>query len=175
MPLSTSPVKSVIKPAMKTVALAANKAGSRRFKMARGITVDTGAADNVLPRRMVRGRGNKIRPSAASRKGVHYVSACATRIPNEGETDLKFGTGDGKELCWTFQVAEVNKVLASVSYLVDHHHRVIFDKDDETGQDISYIINKRTGAEIKMRRTNNVWVIDAFVEEDPDELFARPE
>ena len=72
-------------------------------------------------------------------------------------------------------VAEVNKVLASVSYLVDHHHRVIFDKDDEIGQDISYNINKKTGAEIKMRRTNNVWVIDAFVEEDPDELFARPE
>ena len=142
--------------------------------MARGITVDTGAADNVLARRMVRGRGNKIRPSAASKLGVHYVSACATRIPNEGEADLSFSTTEGKDLCWTFQVAEVNKVLASVSYLVDRRHRVTFDQDEETGEDLSQILNKANGDIIKMRRTNNVWVIDAFVVED-DELFQRPE
>lgn len=144
------------------------------MKMVRGITVDTGAADNVMARRMVRGKGNKIRPSAASRRGVHYVSACATRIPNEGEADVTFSTAEEQELCWTFQIAEVNKVLASVSYLVDRRHRVTFDKDDETGEDISTILNKATGDVIKMRRINNVWVIDAFVVED-DELFHRPE
>ena len=69
--------------------------GSRRLRMARGITVDSGAADPVMPRRMVRGRGNKIRPSAASRAGVHYVSASANRIKNGGETDLHFDTVDG--------------------------------------------------------------------------------
>ena len=143
--------------------------------MARGITVDSGAADNVLPRRMVRGKHNKIRPSAASRAGVHYVTASANRIPNEGETDLKFFTSEGKDCNWLFQVAEVNKVLASVSYLVDGNHRVIFDKDEKTGQDLSSIINKTTGEEVKMRRDNNVWVIDAYVDEDEDELFVRPE
>ena len=143
--------------------------------MARGITVDSGAADNVLPRRMIRGRGNVIRASAASRAGVHYVTASANRIPNEGETDLSFVTGDGKNISWLFQVAEVNKVLASVSYLVDAGHRVIFDKDKRTGQDMSVIVNKATGEEIAMRRDNNVWVIDAFVEEGPDELFVGPE
>ena len=142
--------------------------------MVRGITVDTGAADNVMARKMVRGRGNKIRPSEASRRGVHYVSACATRIPNEGEADVTFQTEEEQDLCWTFQIAEVNKVLASVSYLVDRRHRVTFDQDDETGEDISTIVNKKTGDVIKMRRTNNVWVIDAFVWED-DELFQRPE
>ena len=137
--------------------------------------MDSGAADNVLPRRMVRGKHNKIRPSAASRAGVHYVTASANRIPNEGETDLKFFTSEGKDLNWLFQVAEVNKVLASVSYLVDGNHRVVFDKDEKTGQDLSCIINKATGEEVKMRRDNNVWVIDAYVDEDNDELFARPE
>ena len=155
--------------------LAAVRAGGRRLRMARGITVDSGAADNVLPRRMVRGRGNRVRPSAASRAGVHYATACGTRIANEGESDLKFGTTDGKDLNWTFQVAEVNKVLASVSYLVDNRHRVVFDKDEITGQDMSCIINKQTGEEVKMRRNNNVWVIDAFVDEGDDEHFGRPE
>ena len=82
--------------------------------MARGITVDSGAADLVMPRRMVRGRGNKIQSSQASK-------ATANRIRNEGETDLSFDTEDGKKLNWTCQIAEVNKVLASVSYLVDHN------------------------------------------------------
>ena len=78
-------------------AVASRRVGSRRLRMARGITVDSGAADNVLPRRMVRGKHNKIRPSAASRAGVHYVTASANRIPNEGETDLKFFTSEGKD------------------------------------------------------------------------------
>ena len=143
--------------------------------MARGITVDSGAADNVLPRRLVRGRGNRVRSSAASRAGVHYVSASGNRIPNEGESDLAFFTAEGKSLSWLFQVAEVNKVLASVAYLVDAGHRVLFDKDAKTGADMSVIVNKLTGEEVAMRRDNNVWVIDAFIEEDPEPVFARPE
>ena len=143
--------------------------------MARGITVDSGAADPVMPRRMVRGRGNKIRPSAASKAGVHYVSACTSRIPNEGEVDLNFETKDGEKISWVFQVAEVNKVLASVSHLVDAGHRVVFDQDEETGKDVSFILNKKTGSVIKMRRERNVWVIDAFINEDDDTGFHRPE
>ena len=76
---------------------------------------------------------------------------------------------------WAFQVAEVNKVLASVSYLVDNHHRVIFDKDEATGRDISFVTNKKTNASIKMRRDRNVWVIDAYIDEDAEAGFARPE
>ena len=127
-----------------------------------------------MPRRMVRVRGNKIRPSKAFRAGVHYVSATANRIKTEGETDLHFETEDGKKLNWTFQIAEVNKVLASVSYLVDHSHRVVFDQDKDTGEDISFITNKTDGETIKMRRDRNVWVIDAYIEEDIEQGFTRP-
>ena len=101
---------------------------------------------------MVRGRGNKIRSSKASRAGVHYVSATANRIRNEGETDLYCDTEDGKKLNWTFKVAEVNKALASVSYLVDNNHRVVFDQDEESGEDTSFITDKSSGDVIKMRR-----------------------
>ena len=61
------------------------------------------------------------------------------RIKNEGEADLRFASNEGNSLEWTFQIAEVNKVLASVSALVDTNHRVVFDKDKKTGADISFI------------------------------------
>ena len=64
-------------------------------------------------------------------------------------------------------------MLASVSSLVDAGHRVTFEKDDVTGLDMSYIVNKSTGASIKMHRERNVWTIDTFVNEDMD--FSRLE
>ena len=76
---------------------------------------------------------------------------------------------------WCFQIAEVNKALAAVSALVDSKHRVIFDQDDDTGADCSFIIDKRTGHSTKMRRERNVWVVDAYVDEDPSMDFARQE
>ena len=36
----------------------------------------------------------------------------------------------------------MNKVLASVSVLVDTQHRVVIDKDAKTGFDTSFITNK---------------------------------
>jgi hypothetical protein len=150
----------------------ARKVGSRRLKMARGITVDSGAADNVMPRSTLR-RWMKVRQSEASRAGVHYVAANGARIANEGEADFAFQDKDGKRHSWVFQVADVNKVLASVSAMVDAGHRVVFDRDEVTGTDLSFITCKATGESIKMRRDRNVWTIDAFVDEDSD--FSRQE
>ena len=150
----------------------ARKIGSQRMKMARGITVDSGAADNVLPRRILR-KWMRVRQSQASRDGVHYVAANGSRIRNEGEVDFKFETKNGDKHSWVFQVAEVNKVLASVSSLVDSGHTVTFDKDPETGVDLSRIIHKKTGKSVPMRRDRNVWTIDTFVNDDAG--FSRQE
>ena len=141
--------------------------------------MDSGAADNVMPRRLLRGKA-KVRPSEASRAGVHYVAANDGRIRNEGEADLAFLTKEGNGHSWTFQIAEVNKVLAAVSALVDANHRVIFDKDEKSGVDISFITDKATGVSTKMRRDRNVWVVDAWIDEevedvDLDPVFARQE
>ena len=54
-----------------------------------------------------------------------------------------------------------------MSYLVDTGHRVVYDQDDE-GNDISVITHKKSGEEIKMVRSRNVWVIETFVDEDED-------
>ena len=101
------------------------------------------------------------------------MAADGARIPNEGEHDFSFQDKEGKTHSWVFQVAAINKVLASVSALVDSGHRVVFDQDDETKTDLSFIINKKTNQSIRMRRERNVWVIDAFI--DDDSLFSRPE
>ena len=135
----------------------------------------SGAADNVIARRMLRGQHSKIRPSEASRAGVCYVAANDGRIANEGEADMRFTTQEGNNLNWTFQVAEVNKVLAAVSSLVDANHRVVFDRDEKTKIDVSFIIDKSSGTVTKMRRERNVWVVDAWIEEPiAEEGFARP-
>ena len=77
-----------------------------------------------------------------------------------------FRTREGQPFSWLFQVAEVNKILASVSALVDSGHRVTFECDEDTGVDCSFITHKTTGESIRMRRDNNVWVIDAYVDEE---------
>ena len=89
-----------------------------KMRLKRGITMDSGAGNNVMPRRMVM-RKSDIRESEGYRNGVHYVAANNGRIPNEGEYDLKFNTAEGTEQYLTFQIAEVNKALCAISNLVD--------------------------------------------------------
>ena len=128
----------------------------------RGITIDSGAGNSAMPRRMVVDQSS-IRESAGSKAGVHYVAANDGRIPNEGECDLEFQTAEGNDEDWTFQVAEVNKALGAVSSLVDKGYKVIFEKDMSTGQDLSMMINKNTRVTSRFRRVRNVWVLDAFI------------
>ena len=92
------------------------------------------------------------------------------RIANEGECDFKFRTVEGDEQNLTFQIAEVNKTLAAVSALVDAGHRVVFDQDEATGVDISFITHKKIGASVRMRRERNVWVVDAYIDEADDDM-----
>ena len=133
------------------------------------MTVDSGASDKVISRRMLRGKFNRIRSSKGCRAGVHYMSTSSARIRNECERDFHFTTKDGQKENYTFQIAEVNKSLCAVSYLVHRHNQVIFDQDEATGLDISRIINKKAGKIIQMTKERNVWTIDAHIEEDPDE------
>ena len=77
------------------------KSKQTKLRLKRGITMDSGAGNNVMPRRMVITK-YEIRDSEGSRRGVHYVAANDGRIPNEGEYDLKFSTVEGQEQCLTF-------------------------------------------------------------------------
>ena len=142
-----------------------------RAKLKRGITVDSGSHHNVMPKRLI--RKSKIRESEFSRRGLHYIAANKGRIPNEGEADFVFTTNEGIEETWIFQMAEVNKALASIADRVDSNYKVVFDKDADAGRDISYMLNKTTKRAIKMTRIGNVWVIEATVDVgNLDESFA---
>ena len=143
--------------------------------MKRGITADSGAGDSVMPRRMI--NQNKIKSSAGQRRGLHYVSATNHRIPNVGEIDLEIRTDAGQDLVIPFQVTDVNKPLMSISDRVDNRCRVVFDQDDETGEDITHVFNKVTKQRIKLRRVGKVWVLDCAVRADmlaeDNQIFSR--
>ena len=101
------------------------KGKESRFRMRREITMDTGAGDNVMPKRMV--NKSKIRPSAGSRRGLNYVAASSRRIPNEGEINFDFESLEGHKETLVLQIA-VNKALGSVAYVVDRAFRVVHDE-----------------------------------------------
>ncbi len=146
--------------------------GRGQARMKRGITMDSGAHHNVMPKRLV--RKDMIRESEGSKRGMYYVAANKGRLPNEGETDFKFRTAEGDQENWTFQIAEVNKALGAVSDRVDHDYRVVFDRDSRTGKDASYMLDKKTKKIKRMTRTGNVWVMDAVVDlKDINEGFLR--
>ena len=75
-----------------------------------------------------------------------------------------------------FQIAEVNKALGSGAYMVDHGFRVVYDKDMDTDEDLSYMIHKASKRAFRFRRERNVWILDAVVAADSIlGGFSRPE
>ena len=145
-----------------------------KMRMKRGITMDTGAHDNVIPRRMIGRR--PARDSPGSLRGLKYVGAGGEKIWNEGEVDFPFESTEGHVQSMLFQIAEVNKPLGSVAHFVDREYRVVFDQNSVTGEDLSYMVHKPTKRTYRFRRCRNIWILDAIV--DLADLlgdFSRPE
>jgi hypothetical protein len=147
--------------------------GKKKLRLKRGITMDTGAHHNVMPKRMAGKR--QIRPSPGSKKGMCYVAAGNERIKNEGEITFDFESLEGHRESFVFQIAAVNKALGSGAYMVDHGFRVVYDKDMDTDEDLSYMIHKKSRRAFRFRREKNVWILDAVVDADSVFGFSRPE
>ena len=148
--------------------------GGKKSSLKRGITMDTGAHHNVMPRRMARKR--KVRPPPGSRRGMCYVTAGNERIKNKEEITFEFGSLEGHQESFVFQIVEVNKALGSGAYMVDRGFRLVFDKDMDTNEDLSYMIHKPTKRAVRFRREKNVWILDAVVTaESILGDFSRPE
>ena len=80
---------------------------------------------------------------------------------------------DGKQVRnLTFQVANVQKVLGSVSQMVRKGNRVVFDRA-ATGEDLAYIENRRTKEKVYMRQENGVYVLDVLVKPPMAKRFGR--
>ena len=110
------------------------------------ITIDSGAAESVIPPDML--QGVPTRPSPGSRAGAHYIAANGARMPNLGEKHVKFRTGEGLSSSVFFQVTQTRKPLASVSKIVKKGNGVVF------GTDRSYIENLQTGKQIELTEEN---------------------
>ena len=91
-----------------------------------GITVDSGAADHVILVGWIAFLVTMV--SAGSLRGLHCVAANGLRIPNEGQQLFNLLSKEGVIAALTFQMAKVNKPLASVAKLIDDDDRAVFDK-----------------------------------------------
>ena len=78
-------------------------------KIRNGLTVDSGAADHVMPIGWL--IMLVIMQSIGSRRGLHYVAADGTRIPNAGQQLVKFMTLDGICTEIMFQIAVTTTIL----------------------------------------------------------------
>ena len=132
-------------------------------RVRKGLTVDSGAADHVMPAGWL--SFLRIRPSAGSKSGLHYVAANNARMPNQGQSRLKFMSSEGTVASILFQIAAINKPLVSVSKLIDEGHEVIFRQAE------SFILHKESGKNILLKRERGVFIIDAFA--SPTEDFSR--
>ena len=129
------------------------------------ITVDSGAAEHVIPTGMV--PQHLVQEGESKRKGVHYIAANGSRIPNRGQRRVRLETKDSTNPQMTFQITDVKKPLASVAKICGYNNRVIFDDEG------SYIENKITGERINIAKENNTYVIDCMMKLE-DECFHRP-
>ena len=71
---------------------------SGKVRVKRGFTVDSGAADSVMPVGWI--LGMIIRKSLGSIAGLMYVAANGSKIPNVGQTTIDFMTSEGTWAKW---------------------------------------------------------------------------
>ena len=132
-------------------------------KVKKGLAVDSGAADHVMPVGWL--LIFLVVKSIGSIRGLHYVAADGTCIPNVSQ---QFMTLDGTRTELLFQTAAINNPLVSVSKLNKAGYKVIFHDNN------SYIVHKKTKKVIKMKKEKGVFVINAFVPKEPEGGFSRP-
>ena len=90
------------------------------------IAIDSGAGKNVAPPEMI--EGYRVSPSYGSKHGKHFIAANGGRILNLGESTLNLVDEKGGKLRSNFQIADVSRMLYSVSQICDAGCEVKFDK-----------------------------------------------
>ena len=96
-------------------------------------------------------------PSEGQKKGVSYIAANGSRMPNRGEKRVHFSTpgAKGGTSSITFQVTDVMKPLASVHWIVEKGNRVVFEE-------VSYIENLKTRKKIPIELVNGTYCVDVL-------------
>ena len=120
------------------------------------VTIDSGAVDTVGPKKV--GAGFPIVPTKESVRGIGYRAANGTHIKNHGERTIEGTTKEGQNLKMKITVADVSKVLASVSRICECGNRVVFDDDG------SYIEEKASGEKMRLKEdANGMFILKLWV------------
>ena len=125
------------------------------LKVRNGVTLDSGCSVFVIPSDWL--KWFILEPSEGLQRGQKFIAATGKGIKNKGQRTVRFTTEDGKRRRMTFQVAKVNKILASVAGICDNGNEVTFTKTD------GRIVNVTTGRITQFRRHGNVYVMDIWV------------
>ena len=126
------------------------------------ITVDSGACETVMPMSLC--QGISVLASKQYLEGVEYEVANGATIPNLGERRclmMTQGSQTCKKIC--FQIADVHKPLLSISKVAD------LGFDCLLGKNGGYLIDTLTGEKIPLDRRDNLYVLKAWVKQDPSD------
>ena len=144
------------------------------IRVKNGITLDSGCSVFVVPAEYF--TFLDLEPSAGSKAGQVFRAANNGKMPNLGQRTVRFVTNDGRKRKMVFQVAKVNKRLASIAGICDNGNTVTFT--DSGG----YICNVETGRRTTFERKGNVYILDMWVRrpgtDSPSQNrqgFTRPE
>ena len=131
------------------------------------ITVDSGACVTVMPRSLC--EGISILQNRLSREGVEYEVANGAHIPNLGERRCQMMTvGSNIAKSIVFQVADVHKPLLSISGCAD------MGFDCYLGDKGGHLLDKQTGEKIPLERRENLYVMRAWIRQDPGINVSQP-
>ena len=130
------------------------------LRIRNGMTMDSGSSVFVMPSDWL--EMFELRESTGSKKGQTYVAAAKDGKPivNEGEKTIKFYAKPSlkaQKRKLIFQVAKVNKMLASVAGFCDADNEVIFGKN--SGMIRSLIDGEST----QFERHGNIYLMDAYI------------
>ena len=150
------------------------------------VTVDSGAGNSVINPKLL--PGDKVKPSAGSRRGQHYVGPGGERIPNLGEFQVQLETArEGARPLRsqvTFQAANVRKPLLAVSGITEKKNMVVFDDSGSfilcgTDAEMAAIrsLVKGVRAKIPLQKKNGVYVMRArrAPKRNESAVFSRPD
>ena len=114
------------------------------------ITIDSGAADSVLPKDILKG----VYPLLPKKEGVRFCAANGQTIQNYGRRQVAFrAKGRQGVNCMTFHVTDVKKPLASVSKIVEKGSSVHFTPEGS-------FIEGPNGENIELQLEGGVYVMD---------------
>ena len=99
------------------------------------MVVDSGAAENVMPRSMFSEIG--IRQKERSKNGKGFKGPGGENIKNHGQEVMSVRTPEGFVRKSTWQVADVRRPLVSASHIIQAGNDLLIGKDE------AYIMNRK--------------------------------